>query len=419
MIRNHVKTALLSGALLLFATPALAQAASAEEAALNACARAANAKNEAQAKPLTAQAEAEYRRALAERPRDADARVRLARTLMQCKLPFASFMGQGKLVGEANALLEEALQIDNTHWTARFTLAMNHYHTPSFLGKTRDAIREFETLLAQQGDRAENPGFALPYQYLGDLYLRAKRTEDALAIWQRGAALFPQHRPLQERLQANTAAAAAAESRSDAATSSPEADYSLQGFVVAASASRMDDPRSGVALKRVDVLTTPGGAADLMNALQAGPGTTAASEGSDLYVRGGNPAEAPVWVDGARLFYPGRYETLNGGVFGILDPAVLKSAFFSSGGFSARYGNALSGVLAVETEGRPTVRVGHVALNSVQAGTMLQLPLGANTGVWGAVRATDATAMLAMHGRGDEFTVAPRALEGMGAVVWE
>jgi vitamin B12 transporter len=181
----------------------------------------------------------------------------------------------------------------------------------------------------------------------------------------------------------------------------------------------MDGARSGTALRRLDVLTTPGGAADLMNALQTGPGVTAAAEGSDLYVRGGDPAESPVFVDGARLFHAGRYESPNGAVFGILDPAVLRSVFFSSGGFSARYGNALSGVLAVETEGRPSVRTGHVALNSVQAGGTLQLPLGESAGVWAALRATDATAMMAMHGRGAEFAVAPRALEGMGAVIWE
>nr|MBA2245719.1 hypothetical protein [Gemmatimonadota bacterium] len=126
MIRQLVNTTLLSGALVLLAAqPLLAQAPSAEEAALNACARAASAKNEAEARPLTARAETEYRRAITERPREVEARVLLARTLMQCKLPFAGFMAQGRLVGEANGLLEEALEIAPTHWGARFALAMN------------------------------------------------------------------------------------------------------------------------------------------------------------------------------------------------------------------------------------------------------------------------------------------------------
>jgi vitamin B12 transporter len=407
--------------LLLLGAPAPAGAQTpspADDAPLAACIQAASARDERAARPLTARAEAAYRARMAERPDDADARVRLARTLAQCRLPFVGFMAQGRLIGEANTLLAEALAIDSTHWMARFTLATNHFHAPEFLGRTGEAIREFERLLAQQGDATANPYFAATYLHLGELYLRRRRAADAVAVWQRGATLFPRHAALRDRLREHGpgGTASAVDTPEDGA---PRPVYALEGLVVSASGVRMDGARSGTALRRMDVLTTPGGAADLMNALQTGPGATAAAEGSDLYVRGGDPAEAPVWVDGARLFYPGRYESLNGAVFGILDPAVLRSAYFSSGGFSARYGNALSGVLAVETEGRPAERSGHLALNSVQAGGTLQLPFGETAGAWLGLRATDATAMLAMNGRGDEFAAAPRALEGMGAVVWE
>jgi vitamin B12 transporter len=389
----------------------------AADAELSACVEAvASGRDDAGA--VTARAEAEYRRVLAARPREVEPRVLLARVLAQCKRPGAGFMAQGRLIGEANQLLEEALSIDGTHWAARFTLAMNHFHAPEFLGRTGDAIREFERLADQQGDRTEVATFADTYLYLGDLYLRRKRVAEAVSVWRRGAELFPRHTGLRERLQAHGSAAADERGlHPDAPAVAPA--YSLPGVVVAASGSRMDDPRSGVALRRLDVLTTPGGAADLLHALRTGPGTTGAAEGSDLYVRGGDPAEAPVWVDGARIFYPGRHETLNGAVFGILDPAVMASAFFSSGGFSARYGNALSGVLDVRTDDRPAVRTAQVALNSVQGGATFQLPLGEGTGAWGAVRATDATAMLAMHGRGDDFRSAPRALEGIAGAAWE
>jgi hypothetical protein len=49
----------------------------------------------------------------------------------------------------------------------------------------------------------------------------------------------------------------------------------------------------------------------------------------------------------------------------------------------------------------------------------MQLPVGETMGAWAGLRATDATAMLAMNGRSGEFATSPRALEGMGAVVWE
>jgi vitamin B12 transporter len=243
------------------------------------------------------------------------------------------------------------------------------------------------------------------------MYARQRRTADAHEVWSRGAALFPGNTQLRARVEGAVAAGA------DGAAERPV--VTLQEIVVATSGTRIDDPHSGVALRRVDVMTVPGGTADLMHALQTGPGTTVAMEGSDLYVRGGDPAETPVWIDGSRIFYAGRYESLNGAVFGILDPAVLRSAFFSSGGFSARYGNALSGVLDVQTEDMPAARTAQFALNTVQAGASLQLPITATLGLGGGLRATEGSAMLAMHGRGDEFAVAPRALEGIGSLVWE
>ncbi|HEU4453459.1 MAG TPA: hypothetical protein VFR81_10375, partial [Longimicrobium sp.] len=188
--------------------------------------------------------------------------------------------------------------------------------------------------------------------------------------------------------------------------------------VVADGGNRLDDTRSGTSLRRLDVLTTPGGTADVMHAFQTMPGATRAAEGSDLYVRGGDPAEAPVFVDGARLVYPGRYESLNGAVFGILDSQVLRSAYFASGGFSARYGDALSGVLDLETAGRPEARTVRLNASTVQLGTAVDVPLGRRAGAWATVRATDASLMLSMHGRGAEFAEAPTSREGMLGAVW-
>ena len=103
-------------------------------------------------------------------------------------------------------------------------------------------------------------------------------------------------------------------------------------------------------------------------------------------MRGGDPAEAPVFVDGARLFYPGRYETLNGASFGILDSQVLDAAYFSSGGFSARYGDALSGVLDVRTIGRPDTRTLRAERQHRAAGHQPRPAVVAQPGRVGTVR---------------------------------
>jgi vitamin B12 transporter len=410
--------AAVTAALALSAGRAGAQAFPAEKAAqvraaVQACTAAGARKDEAAARPAIQQATALLREWMQAEPGAVEPRVRLASVRARCEIPFAEMMSAGALIGQANALLEEALQIDSTHWEARFSLAMNHYHTPEFLGRTPDAIRHLEILLRQQGDGVQ-PHFAETWLYLGDLYRRTGRADEAAALWRRGAALFP----ADPRFAAKLGGAGGTASAAPPAARDSNRVVVMEAITVEAG-TRMDDTRSAVALKRVDVLTTPGGTADVMQAFQTAPGATRAAEGSDLYVRGGDPAEAPVFVDGARLFYPGRYETLNGASFGILDSQVLDEAYFSSGGFSARYGDALSGVLDVRTIGRPDTRTLSLNANTVQLGTSLRLPMSPGLGAWGTVRGTDAGLMLAMHGRADEFARAPAALEGMAGVVWE
>ena len=68
-----------------------------------------------------------------------------SQVLLQCRLPFASFMEQGALSARASEILRTALELDPTHWDARYTLAINYFYNPEFMGLTDDAIQEFET----------------------------------------------------------------------------------------------------------------------------------------------------------------------------------------------------------------------------------------------------------------------------------
>lgn len=374
--------------------------------ALEVCSAAAERMDEGGARVAREQAVTLLREWLQAEPRAVEPRVRLAAAWMRCEIPLVGMMAAGTLIGRANALLEEALEIEPTHWEARFALAMSHLRTPEFLGRTPEAIRHFEILLRAQGEESQ-PHHALTYLYLGDLYRRVGRVAEAEALWRRGADLFPGNRRFVERIAGAPTVGAGEGAR--ALLHLPE--------IVVDGGNRMD-AGSAAALRRVDVLTTPGGTADVMHAFQTTPGATRAAEGSDLYVRGGDPAEAPVFVDGARLLHPGRYESLHGGIFGVLDSQVLETAYFATGGFSARYGNALSGVLDVTTVGRPPARAVRLNANTVQLGTTVDLPLGPDAGAWMSLRGTDGRLMLAMHGREREFEKAPTSLEGMAGFVW-
>ena len=432
---NARASILLAAAALLFgAAPAVSQPAGQppdSSAALESLARCAEAAEAGDQPASSAAADAAWSglEAWAEaRPEDPGPLVGQANLLLQCRIPFATFMEQGAISARASEILLEALELDPTHWEGRYLLGVNYFHNPEFMGLTDDAIVQFETLLAQQGERADFPEMAGPYVYLGDLYLRVGRAGDARTTWERGAALFPDDPRLDERLASEGAdgETSAADDVDPTFAGSPQpadetgrVDYDMEPLVATIEGGyAMDDARPQASLSRIDVYTAPGGTADILQVFQMMPGMTRASEGSDLYVRGGDPAEAPVLVEGARLHYAGVFETLHGGVFGILDPSVLHRAYFSSGGFSARYGDALSGVVDLETDVSPTLDQARMGLNFVGGGATYRRPLGRRAGFWANVRATDTSLLDALHSDSDEYPTSPRALEGAAAATF-
>ncbi len=128
----------------------------------------------------------------------------------------------------------------------------------------------------------------------------------------------------------------------------------------------------GVTLTPLEVVTTPGAAADIFWAIKSYPGVQQVDEGAGLFVRGGDVSETAVILDGAYLNHPYRYESPNGGFFGTITPFLLKGTYFSSGGYGAEYGNALSGALIMESMDMPVrdnynIGVGLAALSGALA----------------------------------------------------
>jgi hypothetical protein len=110
----------------------------------------------------------------------------------------------------------------------------------------------------------------------------------------------------------------------------------------------------GATLTPLEVVTTPGTAGDVNRAIQSLPGVQAGDEGTALFVRGGDFTETRVFLNDAGLVTSVQLQSPAGTFTGTVDPFLLDGIFFSSGGFGARYGDALSGVAALRTQGRPT-----------------------------------------------------------------
>ncbi|MBC8180169.1 TonB-dependent receptor [candidate division KSB1 bacterium] len=126
----------------------------------------------------------------------------------------------------------------------------------------------------------------------------------------------------------------------------------MDAVTISAGSFTMAD-EEGQTLTSLDVVTTAGAAADVFRAIHTFPGVNQVDEGAGMYVRGGDVSEVIVILDQATISHPYRYESDTGGYFGMISPFLLSGTYFSSGGFSAKYGNALSGVLAMESLGMP------------------------------------------------------------------
>lgn len=131
------------------------------------------------------------------------------------------------------------------------------------------------------------------------------------------------------------------------------ASMSLAAITVQAGAYTAGEER-GATLTALEVVTTPGTAADVNRAIQLLPGVQAVDDGTALFVRGGDYTETRVFMNEASLLNPAQFLTPSGTFVGTVDPFQLDGIFFSSGGFGARYGNALSGVVGLRTRGAAT-----------------------------------------------------------------
>lgn len=121
-------------------------------------------------------------------------------------------------------------------------------------------------------------------------------------------------------------------------------------------------------LKPLDIVTTASALGDFVGALQTLPGTTTVAEDGRLFVRGGDAGETQIFIDGIRVFTPYSPTTNNVPTRGRYSPFLFDGITFSTGGYSAEYGQALSSVLLLNTIDEPTQEKTDIAIMSVGGG---------------------------------------------------
>lgn len=181
----------------------------------------------------------------------------------------------------------------------------------------------------------------------------------------------------------------------------------LKSAVVTGSSFSSEEGK-GLVISQIDVFTTPGGAADVFQSIKTFPGMTQVSESAELYVRGGNPIESITMVDQAPIHHPFTYESNYGGLFSNLRTSFFKGMYFSSGGFSAKYGNVLSGVLDIETIGVPQSRNYSVGVSFANYELTINQPIiDDKLGFSFVAQKTNTKPLMWLNGSLDRFTVIP------------
>lgn len=141
----------------------------------------------------------------------------------------------------------------------------------------------------------------------------------------------------------------------------------LDAVVLSAGTFHAGDNSKINVLKPLDVVTTASALGDFVGALQTLPGTTTVAEDGRLFVRGGNASETQIFIDGIRVFTPYRPTANNTPTRGRYSPFLFDGITFSTGGYSAEYGQALSSVLLLNTIDEPDQEKTDIGIMSVGA----------------------------------------------------
>ncbi|WP_396191709.1 carboxypeptidase-like regulatory domain-containing protein [Flavobacterium sp.] len=158
-----------------------------------------------------------------------------------------------------------------------------------------------------------------------------------------------------------------------------ESMNSLDVVVINAGTFEAGDKSKNTVLKPLDIVTTAGSNGDIVSALQTLPGTQTVGESGRLFVRGGESDETQTYVDGIRVAQPFGSTTQNLPTRGRFSPFLFSGISFSTGGYSAEYGEALSSVLLLNTADMATENKTDISFMTVGLGV-------ANTQKWKKVR---------------------------------
>ena len=138
---------------------------------------------------------------------------------------------------------------------------------------------------------------------------------------------------------------------------------------------------STIGLTREEIRRFPGGFEDVVRTVSTLPGVAINNAGgrNDLLVRGGGPSENLFVINGIEVPNINHFGTqgTGSGSLSFVNLDFVQDVKFSTGGFSARYGDKMSSVLSLEMTDRSTNQFEpKVTISATQYGADIEQPLG-------------------------------------------
>ena len=183
----------------------------------------------------------------------------------------------------------------------------------------------------------------------------------------------------------------------------------LNAVVITAGAFEASDKKKGTVLTSLDVVTTAGANGDIQGALKTLPGSQQVGESEGLFVRGGSATESKIFIDGSLVnnFF---YSSLPGvSTRGRFNPFLFKGTVFSTGGYSALYGQALSAALILESNDLPERTQADLSISAIGIGGGIQHLAKNKKSSWGVSYAyNNLTAAFAILKQNIDFFKTPQ-----------
>jgi len=147
---------------------------------------------------------------------------------------------------------------------------------------------------------------------------------------------------------------------------------SLHEVIISAGSFEASDKAKGASLTAIDAFTVAGSNADVALALRSLPGSQQIGEADGLFVRGGTSDETKQFIDGTLVKNP-NYPAVPGlQQYARVNPILFNGILFSTGGYSALYGQAMSSALILESADLPEKSSAYFSVFTANMGAGIQ-----------------------------------------------